>query len=119
MNIYFIQFITVKSLKLFPLIKEWKLYYQFCNSKDFRISLFYLQKKAFQVFNKESKQDRYSTKKLLDRSFKFPVNFINHFNFLIYGTHIGFCIDFSSSFSNLFVREKNSCIHCGMNLFFK
>ena len=42
------------------------------NSSKF--SLFFVQKRAFKVFNKESKQDSYSTKKLLKKCFAFTNN---------------------------------------------
>jgi 5-methylcytosine-specific restriction endonuclease McrA len=34
-----------------------------------RNSLYFIQKRAFRVFNKESKQNRYTSKKLLDKAF--------------------------------------------------
>jgi 5-methylcytosine-specific restriction endonuclease McrA len=34
-----------------------------------RNSLYFIQKRAYRVFNKEAKQNRYSSKKLLDKAF--------------------------------------------------
>nr|YP_009538639.1 ycf13 [Phacus pleuronectes]AYQ93669.1 ycf13 [Phacus pleuronectes] len=111
---------NVKCLKLFPIIREWKYYHQFCNLRDFRISLFQLKKKAFKIFNKESKQDSYSTRRLLNKSFSLNSSF-NHLKvnseFSLYGIHISFCIDFNKRVKyNLYSNTFKFCIHCGMNI---
>jgi RNA-directed DNA polymerase len=59
----------VKALKLAPLVRGWRNYHRFCKMDGSRNSLYHIQKRAFKVFNKEAKQDRYSSKKLLDKAF--------------------------------------------------
>nr|ALP86067.1 ycf13 [Phacus orbicularis] len=103
----------IKALKLFPLIKKWKFYYKFCNSKNFTTSLLYFQKRAFRVLKKEVQQDRYSTKNLLEKSFFAP-----GFNFnkkkdlkILFSSHFRFCCN-----SNHFFENHFFCIHCGLEI---
>ncbi|NEP03287.1 MAG: RNA-dependent DNA polymerase [Symploca sp. SIO2E9] len=60
---------TVKAEKLAPVVRGWRNYHRFCKMKGGRNSLYHLQNRAFKVFNKEPKQNRHSSKKLLDKAF--------------------------------------------------
>jgi RNA-directed DNA polymerase len=60
---------TIKTKKLAPVVRGWRNYHRFCKMDGSKNSLFFLQKKAFKVFNKEQKQNRYSSKKLLKQAF--------------------------------------------------
>nr|YP_010700322.1 group II intron reverse transcriptase/maturase mat1 [Flexiglena variabilis]WCH63520.1 group II intron reverse transcriptase/maturase mat1 [Flexiglena variabilis] len=109
----------VKVAKLSPIIREWKNYYKFCNLEDSRFSLFLIQKKAFKVFNKESKQDIYSVQKLLSKSlFSFKVFDPDLIDSLYYGHLI-----FNSKY--FFTKSKRRvsrftfsfCIYCGISGF--
>lgn len=91
-----------------------------------RFSLFFMQKRAFKIFNKESKQDYYSTRKLVERSFS--SNFLELsdiqkadlflFKSPYYG-HKTFWFDYSffgyniSSSSEHIVTNNFFCIFCG------
>lgn len=90
-----------------------------------RFSLFFMQKRAFKVFNKEAKQDRYSTKRLLEKSFfllkpslKMSVDlqvkrspYYGHMSFFIDYVDFNSKSDYKKTFAyNCF------CIHCGMNI---
>jgi len=44
-------------------------YHKYCKMDGSRNSLYFTQKKAYKVLNKETKQNRYSSKKLLDKAF--------------------------------------------------
>jgi len=59
----------VKAEKLAPIVRGWRNYHRFCKMNGSRNSLYHIQFRAFKVFNKETKQDRYSCKKLLDKAF--------------------------------------------------
>ena len=93
--------------------------------KSARFSLFFVQKRAFKVFNKETKQDSYSTKRLLDKAF-----FLVSSSVLRqldttsidspYSGHFFFWIDLSPSYKASYLLENYSfcfCIHCGMNFY--
>lgn len=120
---------VIKSNKLYPLIKEWRLYHRFSDLKGAQFSLFFMKKRAFAVFSKESRQDFYSTKLLLDKSFYFLNTLKNNqlidssFNSSYYG-HIflgtGKDYSFIESYriSKLFLTRYFICIHCGMSIIF-
>ncbi len=59
----------VKAKKLAPIVRGWRNYHRFCKMNETRNSLYYMQKRAFKVFNKEQKQNRYSSKQLLNQAF--------------------------------------------------
>nr|YP_007517001.1 ycf13 [Euglena viridis]AEY70774.1 ycf13 [Euglena viridis] len=110
---------NVKANKLYPVIKEWKLYHRFSYMNSSRFSLFFVKKRAFKIFNKESKQDYYSTKTLLDRCFYIvsssdKVNFLNTFSISPYYGHMIFWI--SSNHNRFDLKSEIFCIHCGMNV---
>lgn len=56
-------------MKLSPVIAEWRTYNKFSLVSNTRFSLFFIKKRAFKIFKKESKQDVYSSKKLLSNIF--------------------------------------------------
>nr|YP_009540838.1 ycf13 [Phacus inflexus]AYQ93297.1 ycf13 [Phacus inflexus] len=114
---------SVKVLKISPIIKEWKIYNQFCNLKNFKTSLFFLQKKAFKSFSKESKNDRYSTKRLISKSFfnlsSLDLNNINlNKKYSFYGVHILFWFEYKNflPYNKICINNKILCIHCGLNI---
>lgn len=59
----------VKAAKLAPIVRGWRNYHRYCWMRGSRFSLYYIQNKAFKVFNKETKQNRHSSKKLVDKAF--------------------------------------------------
>lgn len=58
-----------KAQKLAPLVRGWRRYHRFCKLDGARFSLYYLQRRAFKVFNQEPHQNRYSSKMLLNQAF--------------------------------------------------
>jgi group II intron reverse transcriptase/maturase len=60
---------TTKAKKLAPIVRGWRNYHRYCKMDGARNSLYFIQNRAFKVFNKETKQNRYSSKKLLDQAF--------------------------------------------------
>jgi RNA-directed DNA polymerase len=62
--------------KLIPITKtrvqsssSWRQYHKYCKMDGSRNSLYYIESRAYTVFNKETKQNRYTTKKLIDIAF--------------------------------------------------
>jgi hypothetical protein len=108
----------VKASKLYPIIRNWKEYHKYSDLLGLSYSLFFVKKKAFKSFNSESKQDFYSSKRLLLKSFSVSNSFSQHykkyeFNFtnsLGFG-HLIFLFEYIT-FSN----KKNFCfcVHCGI-----
>lgn len=102
--------VNIKVQKLFPVIREWKEYHKF--SKINNLAFFSVKKRALKVFSKESKQDFYSSKRLVDKCF-FLINSFGSASFDLhskiltpYFGHLIFCIDYF----------KFLCIHCGVDL---
>jgi len=60
---------TVKAKKLAPVVRGWRNYHRFCKMDGARNSLYFIQNRAFKVFNKEAKKNRHSSKTLLDQAF--------------------------------------------------
>lgn len=59
-----------KAIKLYPIVYNWRIYHKFSNlHTNSKYSLFFLQQRAFKTFNKERKQNRFSTKRLLNKAF--------------------------------------------------
>ncbi|MEG3857817.1 group II intron reverse transcriptase/maturase [Microcoleus sp. herbarium12] len=60
---------TVKAEKLAPVVRGWRNYHRYCKLDGSRFSLWFLNNRAFKVFNKESKQNRYTVTKLIEKAF--------------------------------------------------
>ncbi len=60
---------SVKAKKLAPIIRGWRNYHRYCKMDGSRNSLWFINNRAFKVFNKERKKDRYSAKKLVEQAF--------------------------------------------------
>ena len=59
----------VKAKKLAPIVRGWRNYHQYCKMDGSRHSLYFIQNRAWKVFNKEAKQNRYSVNKLVNKAF--------------------------------------------------
>jgi RNA-directed DNA polymerase len=60
---------TVKAEKLAYLVRGWRNYHKYCKMDGSRNSLYFIQKRAYTVFNKEIRQNRYTSKRLLNKAF--------------------------------------------------
>jgi hypothetical protein len=70
-----------KAEKLAPLVRGWRQYHKYCKMDGSRNSLYHIQKRAYTVFNKETKQNRHTSKALLDKAFpKVPYAENKHIN---------------------------------------
>jgi group II intron reverse transcriptase/maturase len=60
---------TIKAKKLAAVVRGWRNYHRHCKMDGARNSLYFIQKRAHTVFNKETKKNRYTSKILLDKAF--------------------------------------------------
>ncbi len=60
---------AAKAKKLAPVVRGWRNYHRYCKMDGARNSLTFMRKRAFKVFNREEKQNRYTSKKLLNQAF--------------------------------------------------
>jgi RNA-directed DNA polymerase len=58
-----------KARRLAPIVRGWREYHKHCDMSSTRDSLWFMQKRAFQVFNKEKKNVLESSKKLVEQAF--------------------------------------------------
>lgn len=106
---------NIKANKLYPLIKDWRIYHKFSDLRGTQFSLFFIKKRAFKIFSKESRQDFYSTKRLLDKSFYFlsSAEEVNDFATMFHSPYYGHLFLGLTNIS----RNNYFCVHCGVNLF--
>ncbi len=59
----------VKAEKLAPIVRGWKNYHRFCKMDGSRFTLWFINRRTWKVFNKETKLTRESTTKLIEKAF--------------------------------------------------
>jgi RNA-directed DNA polymerase len=117
---------TVKAEKLAPVVRGWRNYHRFCKMDGSKNSLYHIETRAFRVFNKEPKQTRYSSKKLLDKAFpSVPYSENKHIN--VKGEKSPFDGDiaywsernsklYDGETSKALKRQSHSCGYCGLKM---
>ena len=115
---------TTKAEKLAPVVRGWRQYHRFCKMDGTRNSLVHIETKAFKVFNKETKKNRHTSKKLLDKAFPAVPNSENkHIN--VKGEKSPFDGDltywsernsklYDGVISDVLKRQNHSCAICGL-----
>ena len=117
---------TTKAEKLAPVVRGWRNYHRFCKMDGSRNSLFHIETRAFKVFNKESKQNRYSSKKLLDKAFP-SVPYSENKHIMVKGEKSPYDGDltywsernsklYDDNTSKALKRQSHKCGHCGLKM---
>ena len=117
---------TVKAEKLAPVVRGWRNYHRFCKMDSLRFSLSYIRKRAFKVFNKETKQNCYTSKKLLKEAFP-AVPYSEHKHVCVKGEKSPYDGDlaywsernsklYDGETSKALKRQNHKCGHCGLKL---
>ncbi len=113
-----------KAEKLAPIVRGWRNYHRFCKMEGSRDSLYFIQYRAFKVFNKETKQNRDTSKILLDKAFPaVPYSENKHIN--VRGNKSPFDGDlpywsernsklYDGATSKVLKRQNHSCARCGL-----
>jgi RNA-directed DNA polymerase len=115
---------TTKADKLAPVVRGWRNYHRYCKMDGSRNSLFFIQKRACVVFNKETKQNRHSSKSLLDKAFP-SVPYSEHKHVSVKGDKSPYDGDISywskrqsklydGHTSKALNRQHHSCASCGL-----
>jgi len=60
---------TTKAEKLAPVVRGWRNYHKFCKMDGSKFSLWFISHRAYTVFNKETRQNRYSSAELVKKAF--------------------------------------------------
>ncbi|MBW4630131.1 MAG: reverse transcriptase N-terminal domain-containing protein [Brasilonema octagenarum HA4186-MV1] len=117
---------SVKAEKLAPLVRGWRNYHRFCKMDGSRNSLYFIKKRAIRIFNKEARNDRYSSKKILDKAFPaVPYSENKHVN--VKGEKSPFDGDitywsernsklYDGETSKALKRQNHTCGHCGLKM---
>ena len=117
---------TVKAEKLAPIVRGWRNYHRYCKMDEARFTLHHIQHRAFKVFNKETKKNRHTSKKLLDKAFP-SVPYSEHKHVNVKGEKSPFDGDiayWSERNSKLYdgktsialKRQNHTCGYCGLKL---
>ena len=116
----------VKAEKLAPIIRGWRNYHKFCKMDGSRFSLWNINHRAWKVFNKESKNDKESTTKLIYKAFpSVPYSENRHIN--VTGNKSPFDGDISywsernsklydGETSKALIRQNHTCGNCGLKM---
>ncbi|MEH2214178.1 group II intron reverse transcriptase/maturase [Nostoc sp.] len=115
---------TTKAEKLAPVVRGWRNYHKFCKMDGSKNSLYYIQKRAYTVFNKETKQTRYSSKKLLDKAFP-TVSYSENKHISVKGTKSPYDGDtaywsernsklYDGETSKALKKQNHRCASCGL-----
>jgi len=117
---------TVKAKQLASVVRGWRNYHRYCKMEGSRFSLYPIQNKAFKVFNREPKQNRCTSKKLLDQAFPtVPYSENRHIN--VKGDKSPFDGDlaywsernsklYDGETSKALKRQNHTCGYCGLKL---
>jgi len=117
---------TTKAEKLAPVVRGWRNYHRFCKMDGSRYSLYHIQHRAYKVFNKETKQNRHTSKQLLDKAFP-SVPYSEHKFVCVMGEKSPYDGDltywsernsklYNDNTSQALKRQNHKCGHCGLKL---
>jgi RNA-directed DNA polymerase len=115
---------TEKAKKLAPVIRGWRNYHKFCNMEGARFSLWHINHRTWTVFNKETKNDRQSTTKLINKAFP-PVPYSENKHVNVKGEKSPFDGDiaywsernsklYDGETSKALKRQHQTCGQCGL-----
>ncbi len=113
-----------KAKRLAPIVRGWRNYHRFCKMRGSKNSLFHIETRTFKVFNKETKQNRHTSKKLLDKAFpSVPYSESKFVNVLgNKSPYDGDIVYWSQRNSKLYddntaralKKQNHTCGHCGL-----
>jgi RNA-directed DNA polymerase len=115
---------TIKATKLASVVRGWRQYHKFCKMDGSRFSLCHIQHRAFKVFNKETKQNRHTSKILLNKAFP-AVPYSENKHISVKGNKSPYDGDMSywserksklynGSTSKAIKKQDRKCIACGL-----
>jgi len=115
-----------KARKLAPIVRGWRNYHKFSDMSGSRFSLWFLSYRAFQVFNKETKQNRHTAEELVSKAFpSVPYSENRHVkvqgNKSPYDGDLTYWSERNSKLydgitSKLLKKQNHTCGHCGHKL---
>lgn len=117
---------NAKARKLAPLVRGWRNYHRYCSMNGAKHSLNFIQKRAYQVFNRERKQNRLTCKILRKQAFPAVAWSANrHINVkgnkspydgdLVYWSKRNSAL-YSGLTAKTLVKQNHTCTTCGHKL---
>ena len=117
---------AVKAEKLAAVVRGWRNYHRYCKMDGARNSLVFIENRAFKVFNKETKQNRYTSKKLLNKAFP-SVSYAENKHVNVRGTKSPYDGDvqywsernsklYDGATSKALKKQNHTCARCGYKL---
>jgi group II intron reverse transcriptase/maturase len=114
----------VKAEKLEPIVRGWRNYHKFCKMDGSRFSLWHINHRTWKSFNKEPKQTKESTSKLIEKAFP-KVPYSENKYVMVKGNKSPYDGDmaywsqrnsklYDDKTSKALKRQHHSCGHCGM-----
>ncbi|MEM9927611.1 MAG: reverse transcriptase domain-containing protein [Cyanobacteria bacterium P01_D01_bin.50] len=114
----------VKAEKLAPIVRGWRNYHKFCKMDGSRFSLWHIRNRAWKVFNKENKNTKESTTKLVEKAFP-KVSYSENKHVNVQGTKSPYDKDitywsnrnsklYDGLISKALKRQNHSCAKCGL-----
>ncbi|AUB35297.1 RNA-directed DNA polymerase [Nostoc flagelliforme CCNUN1] len=117
----------VKAEKLAPIVRGWRNYHRFCDMSGSRFSLWFMSHRAHTVFNKETKNDRESSVKLVQKAFPTVPSSLGGAYVMVKGNKSPYDGDltywsqrnsklYDGTTSKALQKQNHSCGQCGMKL---
>jgi Restriction endonuclease len=114
----------IKAQKLAPIIRGWRNYHRHCCMSGSRFSLWAMHHRAYKVFNKESRQNRENSEKLIRKAFP-EVGYSENRHICVAGERSPFdgnLVYWSKRNSKLYdgetvkalKRQNHTCGYCGL-----
>lgn len=115
---------TTKAQKLAPIVRGWRNYHRNCDMSGARNGLWHINHRAWIVINKEKKQNRYSTTKLIGTAFP-AISYSANKHINVKGNKSPFDGDlvywsernsklYDNHTSKALKKQSHSCQHCGL-----
>ena len=113
-----------KTKKLAPIVRGWRNYHRYCKMDGTKNNLWFINNRAFRVFNKEQKQNRYTARELVKLAFPTVPYSENKFvnvkkdkspydGDLVYWSKRN-SILYDGETSKALKRQNHSCVACGL-----
>ena len=114
----------VKAEKLTPIIRGWRNYHKFCKMDGSRFTLWFIQKRAWKIFNKETRLTPEFTTKLVNKAFP-KVPYSENKYVMVKGEKSPYDGDlvywsernsklYDGETSKLLKKQSHTCGHCGL-----
>jgi len=105
-------------------VRGWRNYHKYCKMDGSRNSLYFIENRAYKVFNKETKQNRYTSKTLLDKAFP-TVSYAENKYINVQGNKSPYDGDvtywsqrnsklYDGITSKVLTKQNHSCASCGL-----